>query len=104
MSKRIERLNELMKRELSKLFLKEVELPKNVLVTITRVQVSTDLSQAKINISVIPDNYFPKIFQILDKMTPFFQNKIGKALVIKKVPKIKLVEEKETREAARIEE
>ncbi len=104
MSKRIQRLNELIKREVSQLLLKEIEFPKDALVTVTRVQVSADLNQAKIYISVIPEKYFSRIFQMLNKKVSFLQNKIKQLLIIKKVPKIKLVEEKETQEAARIEE
>lgn len=104
MSKRIQRLNELVKREVSRLLLKEIEFPKDVLVTVTRVQISTGLSQAKIYISVIPEKYFSKIFQILNKNVSFLQNKINQLLIIRKVPKITFVEEEKTREAARIEE
>lgn len=104
MSKRIQRLNELIKREFSQLLLKEIEFPKDVLITVTRVQVSADLSQAKIYISVIPEKYFSRIFRMLNKKVSFLQNKINQLLIIKKVPKIKLVEEEKTREATRIEE
>ena len=104
MSKRIQRLNELIKREFSQLLLKEIEFPKDVLITVTRVQVSADLSQAKIYISVIPEKYFSRIFRMLNKKVSFLQNKINQLLIIRKVPKIKLVEEEKTREATRIEE
>lgn len=104
MSKRIQRLNELVKREVSQLLLREVEFPKDALVTVTRVQISADLNQAKIYISVIPEKYFSRIFQMLNKKVSFLQNKMNQLLIIRKVPKIKLVEEKETRGAARIEE
>lgn len=104
MSKRIQRLNELVKREVSHLLLKEIEFPKDVLVTVTGVQISTGLNQAKIYISVIPEKYFSRIFQILNKNILFLQNKINQLLIIRKVPKIIFIEEKKTREAARIEE
>lgn len=104
MSKRIQRLNELVKREVSRLLLKEIEFPKDVLVTVTGVQISTGLNQAKIYISVIPEKYFSRIFQILNKNILFLQNKINQLLIIRKVPKITFIEEKKTREAARIEE
>ena len=104
MSKRIQRLNELIKREISRLLLREIEFPKDALVTVTRVQISADLNQAKIYISIIPDKYFSKIFQMLNKRVSFLQKKIGQLLIIRRIPKIKLVEEKETRGATRIEE
>lgn len=104
MSKRIQRLNGLIKREVSQLLLREVEFPKDALVTVTRVQVSADLNQAKVYIGVIPEEYFSKVFQILNRSVVLLQDKINQLLIIKKVPRIKFVEEKETRGAARIEE
>lgn len=103
-SRRIQRVNELIKREVSQILLKEIEFPKGVLVTVTRVETSSDLSQARIYISVIPDESFPKILRILNGKISFLQRRINRLLTMKKVPKIKLVEEKITREAAKIEE
>lgn len=104
MSKRIQRVNELIKREISKVFLREIEFPKNVLVTVTRVQTTPDLNLAQIYISVIPEKDFSKIFQFLNRKVPLLQKEINKLLTMKKVPRIKLMEEKTTQEADRIEE
>lgn len=103
-SKRIQRVNELIKREVSQIFLKEIEFPKDILITVTRVQTSSDLSQAQIYISVIPDKDSSRILKILNSKISFFQKRVNQLLTMKKVPKIKLIEEKTTREAARIEE
>ena len=104
MSKRIQRVNELIKREISKILLREIEFPKNVLVTVTRVQTSSDLGLAKIYISVIPEKYFTRILQFLNRKIFFLQKEVNKLLTMKKVPRIKLIEEKTTQEADRIEE
>jgi len=42
------KVNELLKRELGKIILKEGNFPKNVLVTITQVQTSKDLREVKV--------------------------------------------------------
>jgi len=104
MSRRIQRLNELIKREVSQVILREIEFPKGILATITRAEVALDLSQAQIYISVIPDKYFSKILRILNNNAPLLQKRINQLLTIKKVPKIKFIEEKTTKEADRIEE
>lgn len=104
MSKRIQRINQLLKEELGQILLKEVDFPKDTLVTITRVEASSDLKQAKVYTSCIPEKEGVKIFQILNKKAFIIQQKINKLLSMKIVPKIKFVEEKETKEAARIEE
>lgn len=104
MSRRIQRINQLLKEEISKILLKEIDFPKDILVTVTRVETSPDLRQAKIFISIIPDNQNSRIFPILKRNLSLFQKKIGQRLSIKVIPKINFLEEKETKTAARIEE
>ena len=53
MSLRIQRVNELLKEEISQLLLREVDFDK-CLVTVTEVDTAANLSQAKVKISVIP--------------------------------------------------
>lgn len=102
-SKRVPRLNELMKREVAKVILREIDLPKEAVVTVTRVQVAPDLSQAQIYISVLPEKHFSKIFKILNSNISVIQKTINQLLIIRKVPKLRLIEDKTTREADRIE-
>jgi len=100
---RILQVNELIKRELSKLILKEIEFPKDTLVTITRVQTSSNLIQTKVYVSVIPENQTPRILQILNQQIFNLQQIINKRLKMRPIPKIKFVEEKETGKAERVE-
>lgn len=104
MSKRIQRLNELIKEELGKILLREGNFPKGVLVTITRVETSANLSEANIWISVLPEDQTEKIVAILNKIIYHLQQKINKTIRIKFVPKIRFLIETKTKEAARIEE
>jgi len=104
MSKRISRLNELIKEEIGKILLKEGNFPKGVLVTITRVETLADLSEAKVWVSVFPGDKGGKIIENLNKRIYFLQQKINKTLKIKFVPKIRFLIETKTKEAARVEE
>jgi ribosome-binding factor A len=104
MSKRIQRLNELIKEELGKILLREGNFPKGVLVTITRVETSANLSEANVWISVLPEDQTEKIVAILNKIIYHLQQKINKTIRIKFVPKIRFLIETKTKEAARIEE
>lgn len=104
MSKRTQRINQLIKKEIGKIILKEVDFFQNTLVTVTRVETSPDLMQAKIFISCIPENQKLKVFGILRKNLSLLQRKIGENLSIRITPKLKFIEEKEAQEAARIEE
>jgi len=104
MSRRIERINRLIQRELGKIIQKEIDFPEHILVTITRVETSPDLMQAKIFVSFIPETKDSYYLSILNKNLPFLQRKVGESLHIKVTPKIKFIEEQKTKEAAKIEE
>jgi ribosome-binding factor A len=104
MSKRIQRLNELIKEELGKILLKEGDFPKGVLVTITRVETLPNLSEAKVWISVLPEDQAQKIIGDLNRKIYFLQQKINKIFKMRIVPKIRFLVETKTKEAARVEE
>lgn len=103
MSKRIQKVNGLIKEELGKIILKEVDLPKDVLATVTRVITSPNLSQSKVYISVIPVNQAAKVLQILQGQIYFLQQKLNRRLNMSPIPKINFIEEKETKKAGKIE-
>lgn len=104
MSNRIQRVNQLIKKELSQILLKEIEFPWDVLVTITRVGTSANLIDSKVWISVFPEEKLEIILEILNKNIYFLQQKLNKRLEIRPVPKIKFLEENKTGEAGRIED
>lgn len=104
MSKRIQRVSQLIKREISQILLREVEFPSAVLVTVTQVQTSTDLRNTNILISVMPGKETENILNFLNRKIYILQQKLNKRLKMRPIPKIKFLEEKETAEAGRIEE
>ncbi len=112
MSRRILQINQLIRQELSQMILREIEFPKEVLVTITRVETSLDLRKAKVYISVMPvlstgkpnKKHISEVLQILNKNIYNLQQKINKKLQMKTVPKIEFKEEKQINKSLRIEE
>jgi len=104
MSQRIQRVNQLIKKELSQILLKEFDFPKDILVTLTRVKTSIDLNEVKVCVSVIPEREIKKIIKLLNRNLRQIQQKIGERLEMRIIPKIRFVEETKTREAARIDE
>lgn len=104
MTKRLQQVNQLIKKELSRLVLREIDFPENVLVTVTRVKTSIDLNQAKVYVGVFPEEQRLKIIQILNNQIYHLQQKINKRLKMKIIPKIIFVEEKKTEEAGKVEE
>ena len=104
MSERIARLNELFKREVSEILLKQEGFDRGVLVTVTRVDISPNLSEAKIFISVMPEEQRKEVLDSLRKNIYHIQQELNKKLFLKKIPRILFCEEKAVEEAARIEE
>ena len=103
-SQRIQKVNELLKRELGKIILKELEFPRDTLITITNVESSSDLREAKIWISVIPGNQISLALQVLKKNIYDLQKKLDKRLKMRPVPRIEFLKESKSEEAQKIEE
>lgn len=104
MTKRIPRVNKLIKKELSQILLREVEFPSGVLVTITRVEASPNLGEAKIYVSVMPERLISRVFQILNRQIYEIQQALNKRLKMRPVPRIRFIQELKAKEAGRIEE
>lgn len=90
-ARRIEKINALIKREISKFILRNFEFPEGSFVTVTNVKTSNDLKEAKVLISIFPKENTKKIFPQLKKNRQLIQNYLSKTLVIKQIPKIKIL-------------
>ncbi|MFH1894596.1 MAG: 30S ribosome-binding factor RbfA [Patescibacteria group bacterium] len=104
MSKRLQRINQLIKKEVSQLILKEIDFEPGILVTITRVETAKDLLDTNVFVSVFPENNFSKTIDFLNRKTSFLQKEINKSLRMKPLPRLHFLSEKETLKAGRIEE
>ncbi len=103
MTERIQRVNHLIRQELSQIILREFDFLSDVLITLTRVETSSNLIQAKAHISVMPEKKTKQILQILNRQIYQLQQKLNRRLKMRPVPRIKFLEEKKTSEAGRIE-
>jgi len=104
MTKRIQRVNQLIRKEISMIFLREVIFPGGTLVTVTRVETADNLAQSRIFVSSIPENKIKSVLLILNKQIYQLQQELNQRLNMRPVPRICFVKEKETLEASRIEE
>jgi len=104
MKKRLQRINQLIKREISQLLLKEIEFLPDTLVTVTRVETTEDLLDVNVFISVFPEFQLKETIDFLKRKTGFLQQKMNKLLRMKPLPRLRFLTEKETRNAGRIEE
>jgi len=103
MLQRIARLNELLKREISGILLKEEGFSRNILVTVTRAETSPNLSEVKAFISVMPKDRQKEVMESLKNRIYHIQQNLNKELRLRKIPKIVFCEEKRVEEAGRIE-
>lgn len=103
MSNRTEKVNSLLEQEISKIILRDFDFSETM-VTLTHVDASANLIQAKAYISVLPEERTDKIVGVLNKGVYDVQKKINKKLNMRPIPKIIFVKDNIIIEAARIEE
>jgi ribosome-binding factor A len=103
MSHRLEKINELIKQELGKIFLEEEEFDPDVLVTILNVKTSQDLLQATVIFSVWPTQQGEKILKKLSRHIFHIQQILNKKIRMRPVPKICFVLNADEAESQKIE-
>ncbi|MDR1759019.1 MAG: 30S ribosome-binding factor RbfA [Fibrobacter sp.] len=92
MSRRMERLGELFREEISKLLQKGLKDPRIGFATINRVDVTEDLSYAKVYVSVMGSDKEKQSTMIgLRQSASFIRQVLGKGIKIRKVPELQFV-------------
>lgn len=86
MNFRAERVGKLIREELSKMILREVELP--ALATITEVEVDKKLEGARVKVSVLPASGEKAVLAELTARAGYFQHLLLKKINIKPMPRI----------------
>ena len=102
---RIERINAMIKREISVMIQGEIKDPRLAFVTITTVKVSKDLSHARVNFSVLGTEDQVKQAQAgLDSARGYIRRLIGQRVRIRHIPEVEFFHDKSIEYSARIEE
>jgi ribosome-binding factor A len=101
---RIPRVNQLLQKEIAEILLQELDLSEGSLVTVTHVDASGNLQEAKVYISVMPEANQEDVFFVLNKNIYAVQQMLNKRLRMRPVPRIRWTAETKTSEAQRIEE
>jgi ribosome-binding factor A len=101
MSRRTARVNDLIREELSTLIREELRDPRlHGLLTITRVDVSPDLRQARAHISVLgTDEERTSTMQALTSARQFLRHELGKRVVLRYTPNLRFVSDTSMAEA-----
>ncbi len=87
--KRVDRIGEVIKEELSSILREEIADPRIQFVSITRVDVSKDLRHAKVFVSILgAEEKKEDAFEGLRSASGFIQRKLGKKIRLRYTPEI----------------
>lgn len=101
---RIEKVQEFIKQEISQIILTELKDPRIGFVTVTRVEVTGDLRNAKIFISLMGSNEQKEAtLQGLQRALGFMRTEIGKRLRLKMTPDLSLAVDESLDHSVRIQ-
>ncbi len=102
MKHRPERMGKLIREELSKIIVKEMEF-ENCLATIMEVKVDDELETARVMVSVLPEEKAKEVLDALSKKRNFLQNILFKKLNLKPMPRIWFEIDRGPENAAKVE-
>lgn len=90
MSHRIERVNNLIRQEISELLQRQIKDPRlSNFVAVTEVSTSSDLRHAKVFVSYIGDKEEKaEILSVLAGASGFFRNELAKRLKLRRIPEL----------------
>ncbi len=88
MSKRTDQVSQLIQNQLGEVISREIELPDGSLVTIIRVEVSPDLKNANIWISIFPAGLRGTVLEILRKNMTELQKALSERSTMRFTPKL----------------
>ncbi len=104
-SKRVARINEQLKRELSELIRTQVRDPRVGVVTVTAVEMASDLGSARVFVRIIGDEAeFKETLAGLEAAAPFLRGLLGRILHIRRIPELRFREDRSMEHARRIEQ
>ncbi|MFA4818716.1 MAG: ribosome-binding factor A [Patescibacteria group bacterium] len=87
-ARRLLKLSSLLRAELGKIMTRELETPRNVLLTISQIEIPSDYSQAKVGLSVIPFAQGRAVLDLVVAARPELQKFINQRLNTYRVPRL----------------
>ena len=105
MSKRTERVADLIRRELADVFMNRMRDPRMGFVSITGVEVSPDLSHAVVYLSSLDGvEGRAEVVRVLTRAVPFLRRELAPRLGLREVPTLRFVYDESIERGARIED
>ena len=102
---RLQRVNQLIREEISHLIQRELKDPRLGFVTVTEVDVAKDLRTAKVYVSVLgSESQRASTFEGLNGVAAHLRGRIGRALRLRAAPEIEFRNDESIAHAAHIEQ
>lgn len=99
---RMQRIGDLMHRTIATLLREEFKDPRIGWVTVMAVEVSRDLSFAKVYVAVLEEEKVQETIKILNGAAGFFRGRLAKTSHLPLVPKLKFIFDESVKRGARI--
>ena len=91
MSVKIERLEHKFAIEISIILKEEIKDEKKNIVTVTDVDITNDLSFAKVYITVLDETKKEEVLKVLNKASKFIEHELCKRVEVRKMPELKFL-------------
>ncbi|MFQ5889252.1 MAG: 30S ribosome-binding factor RbfA [Gemmatimonadota bacterium] len=102
--RRVERLNELLRQELSRLIRREIKDPRVGSVTVTGVRTSVDLMYATVYVRTLGgETPVADAVRGLERAEGFIRRRLGRELRLRRIPELRFEEDRTIEHARRIE-
>lgn len=90
MTRRTERVSELLRGEIARVLRRDAQDPRLVLVTLTRIDLAPDFSNAGVFWSTLdPNHEVDEIQDALESAAPFLRSRIARSVHLKRVPELR---------------
>jgi len=91
MSLRIDKVNRQIMRDLTRIIQREVDDPSVGLISLTKVETSSDLRESNVYFSLLDESKYGYVKNILKKMSKFIRFNLGKMMKIKVIPQLRFI-------------
>tara|TARA_R110002110_G_scaffold415562_1_gene651048 strand:- start:12467 stop:12868 length:402 start_codon:yes stop_codon:yes gene_type:complete len=88
---RIDRVQDLMQRELALLIQQNIKDPRVGMITVTDVVASKDLKYAKVYVTVLDESGAKESVQVLNRAAGFLRSALAKKIQIRTIPALKFI-------------
>lgn len=102
-NRRLSKLESLLRSELNRALARELELPRNVLLSLTSLKVQADQSEVHVGVSVLPFARRHESFGALRAAQPAVQRVLNERLKLYRVPKLVFYLDEQPERADRLE-